>query len=422
MTDPVPRRFNGELGVISVGVERRFSDTIKPKAVIMSAWMTRRLLVLATHVSYRSAAEDFNEDTFRSPGAEADGAIAYTTLQHIAETWGNRAHSGFAHEADLVLDEASGGAPEVSMDKLVGTVRQDIRVGAVPPEVSAMIEEFNAGRGEEFRIKGEEGISDAVTAWAERDETVSISFDGVLQHKQREERAPKGKSSGRGPKKWLEVTDTSISAGGRNVMFPAKDQEEASRLALAVILANGLESKKFAFFSDGAKSIRNSVYDVWGTHVRGYYLDPLHLSKKIDEKISLGVKGKKEEKAALRRKLFGIIWAGNVEGFIMCVRDIPEDKIKNKAAIENLVSYVDDKRNMIPCYALRNLLGLKNSSNDAELANRILVTQRGKNAAMSWSKKGSLALAAITACHRSGQLERLIAMGKPSLLAFKTVA
>ena len=77
---------------------------------------------------------------------------------------------------------------------------------------------------------------------------------------------------------------------------------------------------------------------------------------------------------------------------------------------------------MIPCYALRNLLGLKNSSNDAELANRILVTQRGKNAAMSWSKKGSLALAAITACHRSGQLERLIAMGKPSLLAFKTVA
>lgn len=422
MTDPVPRRFNGELGVISVGVERRFSDTIKPKAVIMSAWMTRRLLVLATHVSYRSAAEDFNEDTFRSPGAEADGAIAYTTLQHIAETWGNRAHSGFAHEADLVLDEASGGAPEVSMDKLVGTVRQDIRVGAVPPEVSAMIEEFNAGRGEEFRIKGEEGISDAVTAWAERDETVSISFDGVLQHKQREERAPKGKSSGRGPKKWLEVTDTSISAGGRNVMFPAKDQEEASRLALAVILANGLESKKFAFFSDGAKSIRNSVYDVWGTHVRGYYLDPLHLSKKIDEKISLGVKGKKEEKAALRRNLFGIIWAGNVEGFIRCVRDIPEDKIKNKAAIENLVSYVDDKRNMIPCYALRNLLGLKNSSNDAELANRILVTQRGKNAAMSWSKKGSLALAAITACHRSGQLERLIAMGKPSLLAFKTVA
>ncbi|MBO6237513.1 MAG: hypothetical protein J6N50_01850 [Bacteroidales bacterium] len=422
MTDPVSRRFNGELGVISVGVERRFSDTIKPKAVIMSAWMTRRLLVLATHVSYRSAAEDFNEDTFRSPGAEADGAIAYTTLQHIAETWGNRAHSGFAHEADLVLDEASGGAPEVSMDKLVGTVRQDIRVGAVPPEVSAMIEEFNAGRGEEFRIKGEEGISDAVTAWAERDETVSISFDGVLQHKQREERAPKGKSSGRGPKKWLEVTDTSISAGGRNVMFPAKDQEEASRLALAVILANGLESKKFAFFSDGAKSIRNSVYDVWGTHVRGYYLDPLHLSKKIDEKISLGVKGKKEEKAALRRNLFGIIWAGNVEGFIRCVRDIPEDKIKNKAAIENLVSYVDDKRNMIPCYALRNLLGLKNSSNDAELANRILVTQRGKNAAMSWSKKGSLALAAITACHRSGQLERLIAMGKPSLLAFKTVA
>ena len=422
MTDPVPRRFNGELGVISVGVERRFSDTIKPKAVIMSAWMTRRLLVLATHVSYRSAAEDFNEDTFRSPGAEADGAIAYTTLQHMAEAWGNRAHSGFAHEADLVLDEASGGAQEVSMDKLVGTVRQDIRVGAVPPEVSAMIEEFNAGRGEEFRIKGEEGISDAVTAWAERDETVSISFDGVLQHKQREERAPKGKSSGRGPKKWLEVTDTSISAGGRNVMFPAKDQEEASRLALAVILANGLESKKFAFFSDGAKSIRNSVYDVWGTHVRGYYLDPLHLSKKIDEKISLGVKDKKEEKAALKRKLFGIIWAGNVDDFIRCVRDIPDNKIKNKAAIENLVGYVDDKRDMIPCYALRSLLGLKNSSNDAELANRILVTQRGKNAAMSWSKKGSLALAAITACDRAGQLERLVAMEKPSLLAFKSVA
>lgn len=418
MKDPVRRGFNGEFGSVYADVERSLSSTLSPKATIMSPWLTARLLSLASHEAYRTAADDFNRDTFRDERSDSDGAIRHTTLQYMAEKWGGRIHSGFVREASLVLGKGSVPPGGATMDGMYGAAGHSAP-GEVTPEISAGIGSFNEGLDDEFRIKDRTKILDAASALAEKEDTVCISYDGVLQHKQRDTRSAKGKNSPRGPRKWLEIVDTSMTFRGKRAVFPAKDQREAGALSMAVAIANGLGSKKFAFFADGSKTIRNNVMEVWGSHVRGYYLDPFHLQQKIDEKISLGMKAKKEEKAEMRSRLFSIIWAGNVDDFLSAVRGIQESKVKNKGALDNLANYVDERRDIIPCYALRSLLGLKNSSNDAELANRTLVTQRGKNAAMSWSKEGSMALAAITACNNAGQLESFITGNKVSLLVFK---
>jgi hypothetical protein len=52
---------------------------------------------------------------------------------------------------------------------------------------------------------------------------------------------------------------------------------------------------------------------------------------------------------------------------------------------------------MIPCYALRKAFGLCNSSAIGEKINDLIVSNRQKHNGMSWSKKGSLALASLTA-------------------------
>ena len=56
---------------------------------------------------------------------------------------------------------------------------------------------------------------------------------------------------------------------------------------------------------------------------------------------------------------------------------------------------------MIPCYAIRKQLGLRNSSNPVEKANDQLVSARQKHQGMSWSEEGSLALAALSAVNRN---------------------
>ena len=65
------------------------------------------------------------------------------------------------------------------------------------------------------------------------------------------------------------------------------------------------------------------------------------------------------------------------------------------------MSYLERNRVMIPVYAVRRKLGLRNASNRVEKANDVLVAARQKHNGMSWSKSGSVALASITALKKN---------------------
>ena len=60
----------------------------------------------------------------------------------------------------------------------------------------------------------------------------------------------------------------------------------------------------------------------------------------------------------------------------------------------------------IPCYAVREELGLGNYSAICEKMNDFVVSSRQKHNGMSWSKAGSASLATITAIKRNKENEK----------------
>ena len=79
------------------------------------------------------------------------------------------------------------------------------------------------------------------------------------------------------------------------------------------------------------------------------------------------------------------------------------------------MDYFSRKGPNMPCYALRDLFGLKNSSNAVEKANDILVSKRQKGLGMAFSNDGSIALASLAAAQHNGQLRSWLTERKVSL-------
>lgn len=396
-----------------------------PKEVLRSSWMSGRMLEKVTVLPYGKAAEDFNKDMFREKDSERDCCLSMTTLQYFAETNGNRMHDMIIEESERHLREAgydskTGERPKsedgsASVVQITGIPDESV---VIPEEIQVKIDEYNRGKSPEFQIKDSTLIRNAIACYNQKDEIVNVFQDGVLVHKQKEDRSKAGEHAGRSKRKWLEITNTAIGFGGEMLRFPASSQEEAGMLTSAALVANGLEDKRIVAFSDGAKCIRANVEKVFGDRVCFFILDMLHIDKKLAEKISSGVKGSFETKKKLRSRLYSMLWVGNVDDFIRTVSELPDSSVKNRERLDELTVYVESRKDAIACYALRAILGLKNSSNEAELSNRMIVTQREKNAAMSWSKDGSLALAAIRASIINGCLETYVTGGKMSLKFF----
>ena len=78
------------------------------------------------------------------------------------------------------------------------------------------------------------------------------------------------------------------------------------------------------------------------------------------------------------------------------MKKIEATKVKDKEKLSKLIGYLERNQEIIPCYAIRKSLDLRNSSAIGEKINDLLVSSRQKLNGMSWSKSGSLALAALT--------------------------
>ena len=86
--------------------------------------------------------------------------------------------------------------------------------------------------------------------------------------------------------------------------------------------------------------------------------------------------------------------------------------IKDQDRLEQLITYFQRNRPFIPCYSVRKILALRNSSNIGEKHNDLLVSQRQKHNGMSWSKSGSVALAAIRALARNKEYKKWFSSGQ----------
>lgn len=188
--------------------------------------------------------------------------------------------------------------------------------------------------------------------------------------------------------------------------------ENAFRLLVAFLLANGLmENRRLIFLTDGARGIKENIATFFGFREYTIILDWLHLKKKCKEYLSMAVKGcgktrneRREDKAMVIRVMLRILWTGNAQEVISYLNGLDKKHISNQYWMDQLADYIGRKQEHIACYAFRHKLRLRVSSNRVEKANDLLVAKRQKHDGMSWSERGSGALAVITALNVNNRL------------------
>jgi len=102
--------------------------------------------------------------------------------------------------------------------------------------------------------------------------------------------------------------------------------------------------------------------------------------------------------------LLGQLWEGEVEAAIGLLKGALE-WARNPAAVADLIGYLERRRGYIPDYQERRRAGLWIASTRVEKHNDWAVSERCKHRGMSWSPHGVLALAALEAARRNGELD-----------------
>ena len=262
-----------------------------------------------------------------------------------------------------------------------------------------LITEYNRGRDRMTKLKYDDstsGIEDG------NRKCCYISVDDIGVRFQKSERKGKRKKD----RSFVENTVIHVQAEDKQYTLTAIGMDKAFKLLVAFLLENKLmEGHRLIFFSDGATCIRDYIGKFFGFRQYTIILDWLHLEKKCNEFLSMGTKGSKDEKQRIKEELASILWTGRYQNAIKYLDSLKNSHIKNPMKMEELKGYIRRKSPNMTCYALRHELGLRISSNRVEKANDLVVATRQKHNGMSWSRKGSGALAIITATMINGEME-----------------
>jgi len=233
-------------------------------------------------------------------------------------------------------------------------------------------------------------------------DTVNIAVDDVNVKRQEESRIP-GQKRGEHKRKYAHNTIAHLSCNGTKYVLNGASTVSLSPVIMSFLLANGLYRKRFQFFTDGHTVLNKTIikFFSWKRNI-GIILDWYHLGKKCGELLSQAMKGR-DLRNEILNKLKPLLWYGLTGKAIEFLLEIPEKDIKSAQSLEKLLAYLERNRPYIPCYAARKELGLCNSSAVGEKTNDLIVSERQKNNGMSWTKKGTVALAAITALKQNNE-------------------
>jgi hypothetical protein len=172
----------------------------------------------------------------------------------------------------------------------------------------------------------------------------------------------------------------------------------------ALLLDLGVLSgeRRLLVLGDGATWIR-TWFESLGISPKAMILCWWHLRKRCYEQMS-SAGGPKDQRRAFEKELLGQLWEGKVDAAIGLLRGTLE-WVRNPAAVEELIAYLEKRRAYIPNYQQRQQAGLWIASTRVEKYNDWAVSARCKHQGMSWSPQGVLALAALEAARRNGELD-----------------
>lgn len=409
-------KVESELAVVEFPFCGQLAASLKPKERIVSISMTEVTTLLALDVSYRHASNIANRVYHR----DGDDLFIPETLKARQIKMGKAASSDYMSEACEIL-ESHGIDRDTGIINDSSDVPQSVRRPDHPDAVGEQLiaetaVSFNEGRGDNEKIVHLEKVTDTE---ASADDCVYVCIDDVgVKHQKEQRNTDKEKDS-----KYVQNTVVHIQCGDRQQTLTAVGMRDAFRLLVAFLLANGLmENRRLIFLTDGARDIKENIAAFFGFRDYTLIQDWLHLKKKCKEYLSMAVKGcgktrdeRREDKAMVIRALLRILWAGNAQEAISYLNGLDEKHINNHYWMGQLTDYIGRKQENIACYAFRHKLGLRVSSNRVEKANDLLVAKRQKHDGMSWSERGSSALAVITALNVNNRIGSWL-RGKKGLL------
>ena len=369
-----------------------------PREAHKSVCFRELALLYPCDESYRKSAEKINRALRRKEGQQ----VQARTLANLVEREGDQLAASIAKKAECLL-EASGFHPNgaIKSQKKVFEVINEEEVRFPREQVCHMIEELNDGLIKEKQIdiaELHETFEDPSAIKA------NISIDDVCCKKQKAEGRKKGSPS---KEKREMVNNTVVHIQNKESKVYTAVSPTVSQMmpiVLAFLLSNDLLSQpgSLVFFTDGARDLRKAIQDTFHFIPFKIILDWFHLKKKGKELLSMAISGKAVKNQILT-ELLAWLWLGKFERAIQLLREVSQESIKNYKELRNLINYLERNSSCIPCYALRNKLGLRTSSNPVEKANDLLVSHRQKQNGMSWSPDGSTSLATLTALCRNAE-------------------
>ena len=402
-------KIEAEVGRVDFDIPESVASFMTPKEYVRSLCFEELSVSYSASHSYRQAAKQLNRALRREQGKE----IKVSTLNEHVESMGRKAVTCLQATARDILETHlngyTGDLTDESIQSKLAVLYPEAPSNAcsqIEKPFKEQIEQYNSGKDESDQIKRK----DLVEATEPSPEsTVYISVDDVGVQRQKDKRTNDYIKD----KKRVENTVIHVEADGRKYVITAIGMQNAFTLLMAFLISNELlGSHRIVFFSDGAQNIRSCIeaFFSFRQHVV-HMLDWYHLEKRMKELLSMAVKGNKEAKATMRNVIGRMLWAGNVDEAIAYLEGIPEKSIKNQQRLDETIDYLKRRKPHIPCYALRCLLGYRNSSNPAEKANDRVVAVRQKHNGMSWSSAGSSSLAIITSLELNNELGTWISTG-----------
>jgi len=379
--------LEAESGRIALRVSGAFADSLQPKERVLSLSFLEAASCVCTKTSYRDAADILNRflgrndmntiklrtlsDSICRIGAEISEKLSDVTA-YILSMY------GFDSESGLPLEDAT-----LSENITAAATSQGAKPGR--PEIDEIIAAVNDSREEKIPFSAAEIKIESVP-----EKCVYISIDDIGVKHQKDSR----KEGSVRDCKYVENTVAHIQYGGESYILTGIGMRNVFKSVLAFLLVNNLLSRELIFLTDGAQDLRSHIQSVFQFHPYTVILDWFHLKKRCQEWLSMAIRGK-DRRNAILEKVLRYLWAGNVVGASEYLSSLDSADIKNRKWLNDLLGYFEKKGDTIICYALREKLGLRNSSNPVEKANDLIVAGRQKHNGMAWSPSGSGALAAL---------------------------
>jgi hypothetical protein len=341
--------------------------------------------------SYRATTELINRVRY-----QPNAGTPYRTLQANTESEGAQLIDYLGNKTTNIL-KRHGFAPD-------GTYNGDPDVfgsceAAVLPEQA--VEEAMAHISDDYSLP--ELLCNPV-CFEDSAKSVNIAIDDVGVKRQRAQRRKVSADSDQPTKrKYAHNTVARIDHDQKHYSLVGGGIKVTLQYLIAFLLSNKLLGYRFQFFTDGHTVLNDTIRRCLDWYPNcGIILDWFHLVKKCKELLSQSLRGR-FVRNEIMADLMPLLWHGLTNQAIESLRQIEPEKIRNKEKLDKLIAYFERNFEMIPCYALRKALGLCNSSAIGEKMNDLIVSTRQKHNGMSWSKKGSLALASLTAAKVNGE-------------------